>query len=85
MSTTQQWTFPNKRQSNVINTTSQLGCLRLPSGDNFSLNYLLKYTAFDCLPLPQIEKFAIYMHGNLKYLTRAILCCIHVEPSVSEL
>ena len=52
--------------------TSCLGCLRLPTWDNFPLHYIVKYTVFDCLLLPHIGQFTIHMHGDLKFLNQAI-------------
>ena len=83
-----QWTFLKKCQWNATNVLSCLGCLRLPAGANFPLNYMVKYAPFDRLPLPHIGQFNIYMHGDLKFLNQVIFvnhCGSHVQQSVPEL
>ena len=75
----QEWTFPNKKQWNVINVTSRLGCVRVAAGMNFPLKHMEMYAEYGRSPLPYVAEFSNYTYINSKFQNPRILWSL-LEP-----
>ena len=59
--------YPNKRQRDVINVTSHLGCLGKPDGVNFKLKLMPMFIASDRLSLQHDAEFSNHLHTNVRF------------------